>query len=354
MIIRAGGIGTGGFVFDVEGKFSDWRTSPTEAALPGLSSGCGFYLWWKSRSGNGLLNLTESEGGKSALTHRFPITTRSYEFDAPFTLSAECYSPLYPPRGTEASFPLHVVNWNIHSVVSEPVEIATLLVFSSPEASERVAFDMQHDKLCLCGAVGDPDSQNRFGVSVPDLHGEGGWTQGIEPWSDPDGLQMLLDEFTEDGELGPANPVPGRNGAAAWVRFTLLPETSRDAPFCIAWSIPQYVAGPRTSEPRRYVSHLGKRRPDNAVVWLAERPFLIEEEGERAWFVWREEIRRWHKALESQPEKNIEKCLEELSGIVQPDLVWTWDNEIVVPMALPRETVEALRELAPSARIVQA
>jgi len=280
--------------------------------------------------------------------HRlFPFTWRDYVTSLPLHLESLSFSPLLPGSLREASLPVHVVVWRAHNPTDAPLEAALMLTWACgwPDLVPEARFDFQHDNLCLTGSLGDPKSPNRMGIAVPDLHSQGIYQQGIEPWVAGEEERAVWEDFAEDGELDPALPRATPQGAAAWVKFDLAPQETKEIPFVIVWHFPLYESGPAAGQPRFYTQYLRKRRPDNAVIWLAEQ--VVEDYGAETanYRYWIQQIRDWQRPIEEDPALSPDEKqgrFNALSALLDVDAVWTDDGRFTL---LPQagQTWEGLR-----------
>jgi uncharacterized protein (DUF608 family) len=181
--------------------------------------------------------------------------------------------------------------------------------------------------------MGDPDSPNRMGIAVPDLHSEGIFKQGMEPWDVSAGDMGLWEDFIEDGELDPAVVRGAPQGAAAWVKFDLESGETKEIPFVIVWHFPNLETGPFAGSARYYTQFLGKIRPDNAVVWLAEE--VVQNYGTESanYRHWIDSISDWHKSVLSDPRHSPEEHaarINRLEALLLADTCWTDDGRFTI------------------------
>lgn len=276
--LRIEGIDTGGFTISEECLFRDWKMEPEGERDDRPVEMDQFHLWRRDKKGDESWRLNKSQCLSS-----YPFTWRGYSLSDAAELSLESldFSPVFSGEDKAPSYesylPIHMVVFRIRNLAPRRVEAALLstLTCAWPEVADYSRFDYQHDNLALTGALGgDPlDTGGRIGVSMPDLHSEGIYLQGIEPWSVPDGFDALLEDFREDGELDPAVPRGRSQGAGAWVKFSLDPGEVRHIPFAFVWHFQYYNMGGLNGQFRKHCQYLTKRRGDNAIIWLAEQAF---------------------------------------------------------------------------------
>lgn len=232
------------------------------------------------------------------------------------------------------------------------MEAALLLTWACgwPTPVPTATFDFQHDNLCLTGSLGAPDSQNRQGIAVPDLHYVGIYLQGIEPWSVERDEAEVWEDFAEDGELDPRIARTTPQGAAAWVKFDLEPDETKEIPFVLSWHFPFYESGPSIGEAAYYTHFLGRRRPDNAIVWLAEQAVQHYGAETANYRYWQQQLEDWQRTLLAEEgAQEGARRLDSLAALLENDTVWTEEGLFRLVSAnggntvLPLETLEAVR-----------
>jgi non-lysosomal glucosylceramidase len=258
------------------------------------------------------------------------------------------FSPLLPGTEAERSLPLYLVVFRAHNPTLAPVETALMLTWACgwPEPVADATFDFQHDNLCLTGSLGSPASPNRQGIAVPDLHYVGIYQQGIEPWVAPDEEAEIVEDFAEDGELDSRVVRSTPHGAAAWVKFGLEPGETKETPFVLGWHFPRYEAGPAAGRWRNYTQHLGRYRPDNAIVWLAEQAVQHYGAETANYRYWLQQIRDWQ--LEMGP-RAAEVC-GALEAVLAASTVWPHDGPLTVVDNVSRAQWEKAAAVWPDLR----
>ncbi|HXG25112.1 MAG TPA: GH116 family glycosyl-hydrolase [Chthonomonadales bacterium] len=345
--LPAGGFGTGHFVFDRSGAFRGWRLHPGVPKRDEAVPSDRFHVW--VRQGGRTSAWALVRGSTPALEIRrlqlFPLTWTRFTLPGlPLDLESLVFSPLLPGRSPEISLPIYVTVWHARNATDDSLEVALMLtwVCAWPEPVPSATFDFQQDNLCLTGSLGDPQSPNRMGIAVPDLHHAGIYRQGIEPWDATGDGAEVYEDFAEDGELDPTIVRCAPQGAAAWVKFDLNPGETKEIPFLIVWHFPFYESGPACGVPRYYTRLLGKRRPDNAVVWLAEQ--AVQDYGGEAanYRYWMQQIEDWHRSvLRGAPEEQARR-LNSLAALLAVDTVWTEDGRFWL-LLREGQTCEELR-----------
>jgi len=332
--IPAGGFGTGHFLLDRGGAFREWRLHPGVPVRDEVVPADRFHIW--VRQGEHTFAYTLAQDLMQPLEIRqyllFPFTWTHFSHpDFPLTLERLAFSPLLPADSPEISLPIYVTVWHAQNITEEPLEVALMLtwVCAWPEQVPTATFDFQQDNLCLTGSLGDPQSPNRMGIAVPDLHHAGIYRQGIEPWDASGDGAEVFEDFAEDGELDPTLMRRVPQGAAAWVKFDLKPGETQEVPFLIVWHFPFYESGPACGVPRCYTRWLGKRRPDNAVVWLAEQAVKEYGGGAANYRYWMQQIADWHQSIllcmPALPQEEA-RWFNNLVALLEADTIWTEDG----------------------------
>jgi hypothetical protein len=340
----AGGLGGGTLRLDSAGAFRGWRPEPGQSERDEPAAADRFYLWWRSGASASHRPLTRTRRPERM---GFPFTWRDLTPDAPAAPRVEtlAFSPLLPGDSDLASLPLHVVVFRVNNPFDDPLEAALLLTWAAgwPDPLPGAVFDLQHDNLCLTGSLGDPADANRQGIAVPDLHYAGISRQGIEPWRVSADEDEVLEDFAEDGELDPRVAHGTPQGAAAWVKFDLEPGETKEVPFVLAWHLPLYAHGPLAGEARFYTQFLGRRRPDNAVVWLAEQ--AVQHHGGETpnYDYWMRELDEWRRA--APPEEPLL-----LRAALEAGVSWAEDGRLVLSSPRP-DAAALLHRLWPDARV---
>jgi hypothetical protein len=329
----AGGLGTGSFRITPAGAFTGWRMEPASRPLDQPVVHDRLLVW--ARRGRDTFSRPLAAHRQSRL---FPFTWTEYGLaDSPLVLESAGFSPLLPGETPERSLPLYLLVFRAHNPTDDPIEAALMLTWACgwPDLLPDSEFDFQHDNLCLTGSLGSPASPNRQGIAVPDLHYAGIYQQGIEPWVVPGELDEVVEDFAEDGELDPRVVRSAPHGTAAWVKFDLEPGERKETPFVLAWHFPRYDAGPSAGAWRNYTQYLGRHRPDNAIVWLAEQAVQHFGAETANYKYWMQQIRDWQEGLGPRAREvcaALEACIE--SGV-------TWPCESA-PTAGPSLTTEQL------------
>jgi uncharacterized protein (DUF608 family) len=322
---RAGGLGTGGFHWAPTGEFRGWRLHGEERERDSPVQADAFHLWMRFSAGRRVVSFRTEAGGYAWAARPalgadrrtlFPLVWNSYPgIDLPLQVENVAFSPLIPGAAREASLPVYVVAWRVRNLARSLVEVSLMLTWGCgwPDLRPGARFELQQDNLCITGSLGEPSSQDRMGIAVPDLHGEGVALQGVEPWDASTNGEALFTDFERDGELDPAVPSGGSAGAAAWVKVELAAEETREIPFIIAWSFPGGAGAPR-----QYTQFLQKRRPDNAIVWLTEESVQRFGQDMPNYRFWMQQIRDRQRSIDLPAGSD----LNSLWQILEDDVVW--------------------------------
>ncbi|MGC8668037.1 MAG: GH116 family glycosyl-hydrolase [Chthonomonadales bacterium] len=357
-----GGFGTGSFCIMPSGEFRRWHLHPGEPVRDEDVAGDRFHVWISGSDASLAATIGHAEGpyafaaleGMQTERHvLFPLTWMRYKHPAlPVQMQSIRFSPVIPGALREASLPVHVIVWRVLNCSPHLVECSLMLTLTCrwPHTPPQVSFDLQHDNLCITGALGDPNHWDRIAVAVPDLHSEGVYLQGIEPWNAQGPAEELWTDFAEDGELEPQLAKFAEPGAAAWVKFALEPGEAKDLPFVIMWHLPIYRSGPAKGAPRYYTQFLRKRRPDNAVVWLAEE--ALEDFGQEwpNWRYWLFQIMDWHASLAGDPRFPLGSpgaALNLLAALLEGHTVWTDEDRFHI-LANGKDELQRLARLRQS------
>lgn len=319
--IPVGGLGGGHFLLTAQGEFRGWRIHPGEPEADQPVPQNLFHLWYRQGGCTDAFSLRAAGANPfhripcplDPVQYRlFPFTWTAYRTasgvgasadPSPILLETLTFSPLMPHSPMESGLPVAVIVWRAHNPTERPLEAALMLTWACgwPRLVPEAAFDFQHDNLCLTGSLGDPLRPERQGIAVPDLHYEGIYLQGIEPWEPERNEAQVWEDFAQDGELDPAVARGKPQGAAAWVKFDLRPRETKEIPFVLVWHFPVYETGPAAGRLRYYTQFLGKRRPDNAIVWLAEQAVQNYHTETPQYRHWMQQIEDWHRRLLNDP-----------------------------------------------------
>lgn len=348
----AGGLGTGTFQVSSTGAFGYWRMEP---ALPARTDPAAvkqdrFHVWARQGPKTFSQPLVAKVSSPFLQACLYPVTWTAFPLDSfPITLESAGFSPLLPGDSAERSLPIYIMVFRANNPTSDSIEVAMMLTWACgwPKLVKDSTFDFQHDNLCLTGSLGSPTSQNRQGIAVPDVHYVGIFQQGIEQWVVPDEEAEVLEDFAEDGELDPRIVGSTPHGAAAaWVKFDLDPGETKEAPFVLAWHFPQYESGPAAGKWRRYTRYLGRHRPDNAIVWLAEQAVQRYGAETANYKYWMQQLRDWQHEL--GPEAG-EVCAA-IEAVVRVGTIWPHEGELAVTGDLTAEQRKRVSSVWPDLR----
>jgi non-lysosomal glucosylceramidase len=349
--IPAGGLGGGHFILTAEGEFRCWRMNPGEPETDLPVPQDLFHLWYRqgTRADAFSLRTTRFNPFHDRSCPLDPLQCRLFPFTwtawraasdsgrpaaaPPILLETLSFSPLMPHSPMESGLPVYVIVWRAHNPTQRPLEAALMLTWACgwPDLVPNAVFDFQHDNLCLTGSLGDPAHPERQGIAVPDLHYEGIYQQGIEPWEPGQNETEVWADFAQDGELDPAVARARPQGAAAWVKFNLDPQETKEIPFVLAWHFPDYKTGAAAGRLRYYTQFLGKRRPDNAIVWLAEQAVQNYHTETPQYRHWIQQIEDWHRRLLNDPRLSpgeAIRLLHRLASRLEQEEAWTEDDAL--------------------------
>src|SRR5207253_3197972 len=107
----------------------------------------------------------------------------------------------------------------------------------------------------------------------------------------------------------------------------------KEVPFVIAWHFPTYEVGPFAGRSRYYSQFLGKFRPDNAIVWLAEEVVRNYGTESATYKHWISQIQDWHEAVLSNPAyPTKEHCsrINKLSALLQSGISFSANGQVSV------------------------
>ncbi len=313
--IIAGGLSSGYFGVSPSGAFDQWSVEP-EVVSQMVVPQNRFGLWSRIKGRSGFTSLDNSNFRERA--HLFPCTWVDHCVEAPLQLESQWFSPVIPEHDRESSLPIQLVVFRIKNNSPSRVESALMLSWCCgwSDIDKDVAFDLQHDNLCLTGALGVTGSPNRQGIALPDLHSEGIYLQSVEPWASnvaKSEEEEIWADFAEDGELDPRVAKPNGQAAAAWVKFDIEPDEVKEIPFVIAWHYPLYQHGPFKDQTKYYTQFLGRYRPDNSIVWLAEQAFQNYGTEAATYKHWMRQIQDWHESLATH--NNPAQCAKSVNSM---------------------------------------
>jgi uncharacterized protein (DUF608 family) len=219
----------------------------------------------------------------------------------PIRVELRIFSPQCPPDTRACALPIQILLFDLINATDRKLTFSLLGLLSGEAADIGTpAFELQHDNLCLCGSLGSSEQANRLAIAIPDWHSRGDVRQGVEAWDTRYGPDALLTQFDAEGVIEPSDTTPSSGGAAAWVTAPLLPESSFTVPFVLVWHAPVQ----EDASYRAYTTQLGRLRPDNAVVWLAEQALDDFGEDRPNWEYWLQDIEDAHANVQNVADWN--------------------------------------------------
>lgn len=300
-----GGVDTGRFEYTAEGFVSSW--SLDDSAVKGtVVPHNAFHIWVDNgRSVQACTLQRESRSGiwpqtvpMPAVAYRFPIGLRRYIVEGwPIDLETIAFSPILPGHPTPSCLPIWVYRIGVANRSESPMKMSVLLTwtFATESNISQGDFDIQHDNLCFSAILRDGRNDNRMVIALPDIHHRERAWQGAEPWDPDTESDAIWEDFAEDGEIESRWVSSDRQAAALWVKFELDAYEVRNFQFFVTWHFPMRCEKDGRLVDRQYMRYPTKRRPDNAVVWLAEQARLNNEE-------WLKQISDWLNPAISYPD----------------------------------------------------
>ncbi len=322
---------SGFFGVNDTGNFNLWSEEPEFVRNQRVPQNR-FGLWSKTRGKTETTFLNGHHFHKTA--QLFPCSWIDHPIDAPLQVESQWFSPILPNHDRESSLPIQLIVFRLRNSGASNIDAALMLSWNCgwSDTGENVAFDMQHDNLCITGALGKPESQNRQGIALPDLHSDGIFLQSVEPWTaigDQNEEADIWADFAEDGELDPRVVKHNGQGAAAWVKFEIEPDEIKEIPFVIAWHFPYYQKGPFAGELKFYSQFLGRFRPDNSIVWLAEQAYQNFGTEAAAYRHWMRQIQDWHESIQRERDPVLSaEAINLLGALRQMELYRKSDGDL--------------------------
>ncbi len=300
-----GGVDTGRFEYTAEGFVSSWSLDDPAVKGPVVPHNA-FHIWMEcGRSAQACTLQCDSRFGIwpqpapiPAVAYHFPIGLCRYALAGwPIDLETVSFSPILPGHPGPSCFPIWVYRVGVANRSGLPMKMGVLLTwaFATDKIVSPGDFDIQHDNLCVSAILRDRQSDNRMVIALPDIHHRERAWQGAEPWDPDTESAEIWKDFADDGEIESRWVSSDRQAAALWVKFELEADEVRSFPFFVTWHFPKrYDKGGRLVD-RQYMRYPTKRRPDNAVVWLAEQARLNNVE-------WLSRISDWLNPEVSYPD----------------------------------------------------
>lgn len=309
-----GGMGTGGFSFNTDGSFGEFRLN-NNWMCPVREVRGSFHALYVRR---GAVRRTvvlrrppsfpEYEGAKhirSTVFHgMLPHFTLTYDDDLPITVALHGFTPHIPHDVRNSTLPAAVFRFEVTNACDDPIDVALLFSFENilgrggsghlgpvldPDGSlravrDRVVYDsiagnLQEDVTvggrrglrCRTTQRYDPRA-HRTGVTgeyllLVDTEGDGPalTTSVCDDWNAAAARASVLDDFAASGSIRSRGAArPGEDGihhpaGAVAAGCTLAPGARRDVVFALAWWTADHVTEPALAHHRGAGPHDGVR-----------------------------------------------------------------------------------------------
>lgn len=283
-----GGIGTGTVSVGARGELRDWELANTPAKGTRLPFTF-FALWARPEGGEAVTRVLEAREpppyvGDSGLhlgrlaglprlagcevRGTYPLLRIDFtDPELPVEVALEAFTPLVPLDVAASGIPGAVLRYRVTNPgpvpvdvtvagsLSNPVAITGRDVFTLPRYAGHPSVDLRRaDGLTgLCFGTDLPTTDLRHGSVVlatadPDVTATPRWV--VDHWAD--GAQLLWDDLTADGRLGPQPPslevaegaepdwehLPRLRTGSLASSATLAPGETRDLTFLLTWHLP--------------------------------------------------------------------------------------------------------------------
>ncbi|MBK4729580.1 bile acid beta-glucosidase [Oxynema sp. CENA135] len=290
----------------------------------------------------------------------YPRSWFVYEGVFDSQLTCEQFSPIWPGKYQECSYPISVFEWTAHNPTDEPITLSILLTWQntvgwftnaikSPQIKVRDDGSPVYDYRSRWG-----ESQGNFNRYIEDFHrvgyvmggpmvgdepqeGEGEWAIATVTspvveifhhgrWNPVGDGSEIWEHFSRDGSLDDfADERPARSdeqiGVAIAVRFTVRPGKTRKIPFILAWDLPITEFSPDICYYRRYTDFFGRHGRGS---WSMVRTAL------KHYDMWRENIVAWQEAIGDRPDLSPAfkmALFNELYLLADGGTLWTAQDE---------------------------
>jgi uncharacterized protein (DUF608 family) len=185
----------------------------------------------------------------ATFTGEFPLARVDFaDSSLPVKISLDAFSPFIPHEPDESGLPVAILRYRVSNPGTAPANVSIAWSIENPagrtssqdtrvnefKSSERVSGLFMNNPELPAGDV----LKGSFVVAALDsangkLTHLTGWERGAW-WNSP---MSFWDDFSADGELGPASKNPGPVGALALGR-TIAPGAHADFTFLLAWHFP--------------------------------------------------------------------------------------------------------------------
>lgn len=287
-------------------------------------------------------------------------------------LTCEQFSPIWPHKYQECSYPIAIFEWTAYNPTDEPITLSIMLTWQNVVGWFTNAIPPQPSAMSggLSGVPvtvrddGSPvyeykprwgESEGNFNRFIEDFHrigcvmtgnrqgevpeeGEGEWAIATltnpfmevfhhTRWNPAGTGEELWDSFARDGSLGdrtdetPAD-ASEQIGVALAIRFTIRPGKTRKIPFILAWDLPVTEFAPNVWYYRRYTDFFG-RSGNNS--WTMVRTALKHLN------MWRDNILAWQQPIlsrEDLPDSIKVALFNELYILSAGGSLWTAQDEL--------------------------
>lgn len=257
----------------------------------------------------------------------YPRSWFVYEGVFEAQLTCEQFSPIWPGKYQECSYPIAVFEWTAHNPTDEPITLSIMLTWQnvvgwftnaikSPQVKVRDDGSPVYEYQPRLG-----ETRGNFNRFVEDFHrmgcvmsgpkaaeepqeGEGEWAIATVTspvlevfhntrWNPTGTGEELWEHFARDGSLleytDETPAAPGEQIAVALaIRFTVRPGKTRKIPFILAWDFPVTEFAADVWYYRRYTDFFGR---SGKASWSMIRTAL------KHYDMWRENILAWQQPI---------------------------------------------------------
>lgn len=369
-----GGFGAGCIGRSPRGDFNLWHLDGGEHTFQSLPA-CQFSIFEETQGkrhayalcteppSNSSLNdwqwypAATDDGSSTGTYHAlYPRSWFVYQNVFKAQLTCEQFSPIWPGKYQECSYPLAIFEWTAYNPTDEPITLSILLTWENVVGWFTNAIKSPTVKVRDDGSP-EYEYQSKWGQSqgnsnryIEDFHrigcvmagghlaevpeegeGEMAIATATNPfldtfkntrWNPTGNGKELWEQFSRDGSLlDCTDETPAakgeRIGVALAVRFTIRPGKTRKIPFILAWDFPvtEFAAG--VWEYRRYTDFFGRHGKNS---WSMIRTALKHSD------MWRENIVTWQDSILNREDlsDSVKMALfNELYILTQGGTLWT-------------------------------